>query len=75
MQHPSIDAMLLTDDERNIARSQMEEIAYYKWLDAGCPNTNPLVFWCEAELEWIEYFYIPDRYECSHENPDHSLGV
>ena len=37
-------------------------MAYFKWQDAGSPDEDPIKFWREAELEWIEYYYVPDRY-------------
>ena len=57
----SLDTLLLTDDALQAARKQVEEAAYFKWRRAGSPENNALTFWNEAELEWIEYFYVPDR--------------
>ena len=64
MLHPSLDTLVLTDDEREAARKTIEENAYYKWQAAGSPSNDALRFWAEAEFEWIEYCYIPDRYPC-----------
>ena len=61
MAQPSLDTLLLTDAEREAARDHVRRMAYFKWQDAGCPENRALEFWCEAELEWMEYFYVPHR--------------
>ena len=61
MHTPALDTLLLTDDELQAARKQVKEAAYFKWKHAGCPENSALADWNEAELEWIEYFYVPDR--------------
>ncbi len=62
---PSLDLLLLTEDELKAAKKQVREIAYFKWQAAGCPEDDALTFWLEAELEWIDYYYVPDRYQMS----------
>jgi hypothetical protein len=59
--HPCLDSLLLTDDELNLARKQIQELAYFKWQEAGCPDNSALTFWAEAEREWIAYSYVPHR--------------
>ena len=61
MPQPTLDTLLLTDEERRAAKVQVEQMAYFRWQDAGCPQDDALRFWCEAELEWMEYFYVPHR--------------
>lgn len=61
MQLPTLEKLLLTENELEEARRRIEEIAYTKWQQAGCPENRSLDFWNEAEIEWIEYFYVPDR--------------
>lgn len=61
MSHLSLDTLLLTDDELRIARREVEKLAYRKWKEAGSPEGRDAEFWREAELEWIEYYYVPDR--------------
>ena len=61
MEQPSLDSLLLNEDELQEARRQVQEMAYYKWQHAGCPDGQDLRFWLEAELEWVEYYYVPDR--------------
>ena len=58
---PCLDSLLLTEDELKAARKQVQGMAYFKWQAAGCPEDDALTFWLEAELEWIEYYYVPDR--------------
>ena len=60
--HPSVDARLLTEDQRELARQAIAESAYFKWHAAGCPNNDALKFWLEAEYERVEYCYVPNRY-------------
>ncbi len=43
------------------ARDEIRRNAYFKWQAAGCPSEDPLRFWREAELEWIEFEYVPER--------------
>ncbi len=62
MVHVSIDNLILTPEERKDARHYVQEMAYSKWQAAGCPDNCALQFWTEAELEWIEYCYVPDRH-------------
>ena len=62
MNRPSIDELILTKDELRNAREQVQQMAYFKWLDAGRPLGDELQHWLEAELEWIEYFNVPDRF-------------
>jgi hypothetical protein len=57
-----LDLLLLTDDELKAARKQVQEMSYFKWQAAGCPQDDSLKFWREAELEWIEFYYVPVRY-------------
>lgn len=58
----SLDTLLLTPEELSLARHAIAEKAYLKWLDAGQPSGRSDVFWKQAELEWIEYCYVPDRF-------------
>ncbi len=60
MDCPQLDSLYLTEEEYSTAIEQVRLMAYYKWLDAGSPEGQD--FWREAELEWIEYCYVPDRY-------------
>lgn len=70
----SLEDLILTPEELEIARSQVQEIAYLKWEAAGCPVGLDEEFWSVAELEWIEYFYVPDRYLCD-SRPDESTSA
>jgi len=57
----NLETLELTEEELKLAREQVRHMAYRKWQEAGCPSRDPLSFWKEAELEWIEYEYVPDR--------------
>jgi len=39
----------------NIFHQQVQEVAYYKWQEAGCPNGRDLEFWSSAEKELMGY--------------------
>lgn len=43
---PSNNSYYNTRDER------IRELAYYKWLDDGCPEGNDIHYWLEAESEY-----------------------
>ena len=57
----NLETLELTEEEMKLAREQVRHMAYRKWQEAGCPTCDPLSFWKDAELEWIEYEYVPDR--------------
>ncbi len=59
---PCLDSLVLTEDEMQVAKKEIETLAFWKWKEAGCPDDASLDFWLEAELEWMEYRYVPDRY-------------
>jgi hypothetical protein len=59
----TLDNVELTEHETSVAREEVRRLAYFKWQEAGCPGAaDPLSFWCDAEREWIEFYYVPDRY-------------
>jgi hypothetical protein len=59
----SLDTLELTEEEARAAREEVRRLAYLKWEQAGCPHlADSLQFWCEAEQEWIDFYYVPDRY-------------
>ena len=59
---PSLDSLVLTEDEVQAARKEIQKLAYSKWQAAGCPEDAALTIWQAAEVEWIEYYYVPKRY-------------
>ena len=67
---PSLNCLILTEPEREIARRAIQEMAYFKWLEAGCPDDGTLKFWLDAEKEWVEYCYVPDRYPPEKPSPE-----
>lgn len=62
MYQPDLEALFLTDEELAAAKEEIKKMAFAKWHDAGCPKDGKKDFWAEAQLEWIEYRYVPDRY-------------
>ena len=59
---PHLDSLVLTEYEKQTAKTEIQLLAYAKWEEAGCPADSALDFWLEAEFEWMEYRYVPDRY-------------
>ena len=62
MYTPDLETLYLTEEELATAKKEVEKIAFCKWQRAGCPEDGKHDFWGEAQLEWIEYQYVPDRY-------------
>ena len=62
MYTPNLEDLYLTEDELEIARAEVKEMAFRDWEQAGRPNNCDQEFWEKAQLEWIEYRYVPDRY-------------
>jgi len=57
----NLESLELTEEELRLAREQVRRMAFRKWEEAGCPSADPFAFWKDAEIEWIEYYYVPDR--------------
>ena len=57
-----LNSLVLTKEHLQAARQQIEQLAYFKWQQAGCPEGADVEYWLEAEREWIQYQYTPDRY-------------
>jgi hypothetical protein len=57
----TLDCLVLSRARREAARDEIRKNAYFKWVDAGRPVEDPLKFWREAELEWIEFKHIPEQ--------------
>ena len=62
MRIPRLETLWLDERDMEAARKEIEALAFCKWQEAGCPDNSALDFWLEAEIEWIEYCYVPDRY-------------
>lgn len=59
----TLDTLELTEEETRAAREEVRRLAYLKWEQAGCSHlVDPSQFWCDAEQEWIDFYYVPDRY-------------
>ena len=57
----TLDTLELTPAELENCRDAVRHIAYFNWLDAGCPPARPLDSWLFAERQWIEHFFVPNR--------------
>lgn len=76
---PTLECLRLSPAQRDKAEEEIRRRAYLKWEEAGCPSGCDQQFWSEAELEWIEFCYVPARDNglpalCEEEDW-HSLGV
>ena len=58
---PRLDQLVLSEELLEAAKNKVQELAYRKWQESGCPENDELSFWLEAEREWIQYYYVPDR--------------
>jgi hypothetical protein len=37
--------------KKKVTREEVETLAYYKWLERGCPHDDPGIDWLAAEKE------------------------
>ena len=68
MYTPRLEALFLTDAELATAKQDIKKLAFCKWKDAGSPDNSDRDFWAEAHLEWIEYRYVPHRFDQAEES-------
>lgn len=57
----TLESLELTAEEMDASKEAVQKMAYFKWLDAGCPDGGQLEFWLYAEREWIGHNYVPHR--------------
>ena len=57
----TLETLELTPEELNSSKDVARKMAYFNWLDAGCPEGGQLELWLKAERQWIEQSYVPDR--------------
>jgi hypothetical protein len=57
----TLETLELTPAELESIREAMRKMAYFNWLNAGCPDGRDLDFWLSAEREWIEHRFVPSR--------------
>jgi Protein of unknown function (DUF2934) len=57
----TLETLELTPEELNSSKDAVLKMAYFNWLDAGCPDGEQLEFWLKAERRWIEHNYVPHR--------------
>ena len=57
----TLETLELTRLELESAKNAVRKLAYFNWLDAGCPEFGELEFWLKAEREWIQRDYVPHR--------------
>jgi len=57
----TLETLELTPEELNSSKDAVQKMAYFNWLEAGCPDCGQLEFWLKAERQWIEHNYVPHR--------------
>jgi hypothetical protein len=57
----NVESLELTEAEMDVARREIERLAFEEWERAGCPDADPVLFWRAAERRWIAFRYVPDR--------------
>jgi hypothetical protein len=57
----TLESLELAPQELECCRDAVHTMAYFNWLDAGCPQDGQLDFWLRAERDWIENCYVPSR--------------
>ena len=57
----TLETLEMTPEELECGRDAVQKMAYFNWLDSGCPDSGPLEFWLQAERQWIESNYVPRR--------------
>lgn len=58
----TLETLDLDEARLQLAREEIQRNAYFKWEKAGRPEGDDSNrFWREAEYEWIEFHYVPNR--------------
>jgi hypothetical protein len=57
----SLENIELLPEQRDSARRQIRERAYERWSKDGSPPSDGIVYWLDAEREWIGRNYVPPR--------------
>jgi len=57
----TLETLELTPEELQRAREAVQKLAYFLWLEAGCPSGCDRELWVRAEQDWIAHSYVPDR--------------
>jgi hypothetical protein len=57
----ALETLDLTPEELTSSKDAVQRMAYFDWIDAGCPESGELEFWLKAEHRWIEHNYVPHR--------------
>jgi len=57
----TLEFLEIPPDKLQMCRDDISRMAYFKWIAAGCPQGRDVDFWTDAEREWVEFKYVPDR--------------
>lgn len=57
----TLETLEIAPQDLPAVREEIQRMAYFKWIQAGRPEGEPLEFWKQAERDWIEQKYVPHR--------------
>jgi hypothetical protein len=57
----TLESLQLDEAQLQACKEAVRKLAYFKWLEAGCPQHSELEFWVQAERDWIAHCYVPRR--------------
>lgn len=70
----TLNTLELAATELDSRRDVVRRMAYFNWLNSGCPDGRQLDSWLLAEREWIEHCYVPSR-PCDGTRPPEAKSV
>ena len=57
----TLETLELRPEQYHASKSAIRRMAHAKWMEAGQPQGAQFDYWLQAEREWIEHCYVPDR--------------
>ncbi len=57
----TLETLELNVEQYRNTKDAVRRMAHSKWIEAGRPDGDKEEYWLEAEREWIERCYVPDR--------------
>lgn len=58
----TLETLELTPEEIEHSKETVRQMAFSRWINAGCPRCDGREFWLQAERDWIEHCYVPHRF-------------
>jgi len=57
----TLETLELRPEQYHASKEAIRRMAHAKWVEAGQPQGTQFEYWLQAEREWIEHCYVPDR--------------